>query len=51
MTRRNNHAELHDPRSSEAIERRHRDSRDRLERAGPLNPSEDGELAPDHDKT
>ena len=32
-------------------ERRHRDSLDRLERAGPLNPPEDGELAPDHDKT
>ena len=28
-----------------------RDSLDRLEKAGPFNPPEDGELAPDHDKT
>ena len=43
MTRRNNYAELHDPWSPENIERRHRDSFNRLERAGPFNPPEDGE--------
>ena len=32
-------------------ERHHRDSLDRLERAGPFNPPENGVLAPDHDKT
>ena len=51
MTHRNNHAELHDPRSPETIERRHRDSLDRLERAGSFNPPEDAGFAPDHDKT
>ena len=49
MTRRSNHAELHDPRSSETIKRRHRNSFGRLERAGPFNPPEDGEL--EHDLT
>ena len=49
MTRRNGSAELHDPRSPENIERRRRDSLNRLERAGPFNPHGDGAFAPDHD--
>ena len=50
MTRCNNHAELHDPRSPETVEHR-RDSLDRLERAGSFNPPEAAGFAPDHDKT
>ena len=57
--RRNNYAEIHDPWSPENIEQRRRDSLDWLERAGPINPPEprqpagpdDGDFAPDHDKT
>ena len=48
--RRNNYPELHDPWSPETVERRRRDSRDRLESAGPFNPPADTGFAPDHDK-
>ncbi len=57
--RRNGYAELHDPWSPENIEQRRQDSLDWLERAGPFNAPEprqpngpdDGDFAPDHDKT
>ncbi len=47
--RRNNYTELHDPWSPENIERRRRDSLNRLERAGPFNPPRNAGSAPDHD--
>ena len=49
--RRAGHAELHDPRSPETVERRRRGSLNRLERTGPFNPPGDATSAPDHDKT
>ena len=49
--RRNNYAELHDPRSPETIERRRRDSLNRLERTGSFNAPGDAGFAPHHDKT
>ena len=47
--RRNDYTELHDPWSPENIERRQADSLNRLERAGPFNPTGNRVFAPDHD--